>query len=214
MGVDIVVYRVEKSTGKIKVKKSAGKIKQICVTQDYLSGNFYYPCWNIHEEMEGQTGEQVAEKLRLVLDNFRKNGYITGKPDILNENWAYGHKDNIIFDEPTSTGVFMFHLERFLKLAETYHDCYFLSDNDSTKDTFDATVILPSGDLYTIKYFDDNENEDEDESYAIAYFRHPTKGNFRVDTQKKCLEVFGILSAQGDSRAQAWFDIYPKFKPE
>jgi hypothetical protein len=203
MGVDIVVYRV---------KKSAGKIKQICVAQDYLSGNFYYECWDIHQEMEGQTGEQVVEKLRIVLDNFRKNGYITGQPDILNGNWAYGHKDNESFDDFTTTGVFMFHLERFLKLAETYHDCYFLSDNDSTKDTFDATVILPSGNLYTIKYFDDNENEDE--SYAIAYFRHPTKGNFRVDTQKKCLEVFGILSAQGDSRAQAWFDIYSKFKPE
>ena len=204
MGVDIKVFKVIEHAG----------TKQKCVAEDYISGNFYNPRWNVHQEMEGQTGEQVAKKLRNVLDNFRKDGYETGKPDILNGNWAYGHKDNMNFDEPTLTGVFMFHLERFLKLAETYPDGYFLSDNDSTKDTYNATVILPSGNLYTIKYFDDNENEDEDDSFAVAYFRHPTKGNYRVDTEKKCLEVFGILSAQGDSKAQAWYNIRSKFRPD
>jgi hypothetical protein len=204
MGVGIQVF---------EVKEVAGKPIQSCVAQDYLSGNFYSPHWNIHEEMEGQTGKQVAENIRVVLEIFRNEGYKTGKPDLHNTNWAWGQKDNISFDEPTLMGVFMFHLERFLKLAETYSDCYFLSDNDCTKDSYDATVILLSGNLYTIKYFDNDESDDESESYAISYFRHPIKGNFRVDSQQKCLEVFGVLSALGDSRAQAWFNIHKQFKP-
>lgn len=200
MGVDIQVF---------EVKEVAGKPIQSCVAQDYLSGNFYSPYWNIHEEMDGQKGKQVAENIRVALEIFRNEGYETGKPDLYNTNWAWGQKDNISFDNNTIMGVFMFHLERFLKLAETYPDCYFLSDNDCTKDSYDATIVLPSGNLYTIKYFD----SDESDSYAIAYFRHPIKGNFRVDSQQKCLEVFGILSALGDPRAQAWFNIHKQFKP-
>ncbi len=44
---------------------------------------------------------------------------------------------------------------------------------------------------------------------AVTYYRHPTKGQFKVDTFLKAMEVYGIEMAMGTdkTRQQAWVDV-------
>lgn len=40
-----------------------------------------------------------------------------------------------------------------------------------------------------------------------TYFRHPIKGNMKIDTFAKASEVFTIMTLQGDPRARQWLEL-------
>jgi hypothetical protein len=65
-----------------------------------------------------------------------------------------------------------------------------------------------------IKDNDDSESESNNEPPYISYFRHPTKGMFKVNSRVTALEVFGILNSQNDSRAAMWLDLADRYQAD
>lgn len=44
----------------------------------------------------------------------------------------------------------------------------------------------------------------------VTYFRHPSKGNFRVHNFKTAIEVYGVCVSKDDPRAEAWYELAMK----
>ena len=49
--------------------------------------------------------------------------------------------------------------------------------------------------------------DSDSRSNIVTYFRHPIKGNMRVDSFNTAIEVFRYLSAISDPRAKLWKDL-------
>ena len=49
------------------------------------------------------------------------------------------------------------------------------------------------------------DDEDTSDEPTGVYFEHPNKGHFYVGTFKAAMEVFGILSAVNDEKADMWY---------
>lgn len=59
---------------------------------------------------------------------------------------------------------------------------------------------------------DDDEGDDEKtpepvRTDPVTYYRHPIKGNMKVDNFATASEVFALMTISGDSRASAWLDL-------
>lgn len=131
--------------------------------------------------------------------------------------------------------VFAYHLKRILRKAVRYSDCFFISDSNSycdlilpdgtsipqcvsysdSSDSSDSSSDDSSNENTKRPYYlshCDESGEDLNESTnlpssQVAYFRHPTKGNFRVDSFKRAMEVYGILSGHNDSTSESWYTL-------
>ncbi|AYV84831.1 MAG: hypothetical protein Hyperionvirus42_7 [Hyperionvirus sp.] len=181
------------------------------VAEDYLTFNFArepFSDFFAINLMEGLSATQVKINLEGVIAAMDEMKIATGVPNLKNSDWAWG--TGMTPDE--SMGVLKYHLHRFVKLAVSHPTAFFVTDHNSKNE-----VTLPSGDIVSIgsikKSFDTDTASDE-KSYPVTYYKHPIKGQVCVKTFKDCMEIFGLLRAQGnDSRAQVWWDFAHKMKP-
>lgn len=171
--------------------------------------------WHVSEDCHSRRGDDVRDRAQKALNVLSQHGIKPGIPDETNSNWGYGVrtiKDHITASLPRKErmGVFAYHLKRFRDMGAKYSNCFFIADGCGHDDGF-GNLILP-GDI-VIPYGngdDSDDSDDENEPISngpVAYYRHPFKGNFRVDSFRTAMEIYGLTSAKDDPRAQLWFDL-------
>ena len=147
--------------------------------------------WSARQDVMGRTSESVIELAQDALSKLRQLGVQVGVPDLTNRNWSYGTAKvgNGPIPRKEMLSVLMFHIHRFLAVAQTYPEHTF----------YDEEAIM---------FAERAEGSDDDEpAPPVLYFRHPLEGNIAVTTFKKAMEVYGILMAQGNKdMADIWYD--------
>ena len=152
--------------------------------------------WNFKKDMVGLHSSIVIKNIQKTFAEMDKEGIKVGIPDLDNPSWGWGCDIKTRLPYIERCGVLRYHLCNFLKILKKHPVCYVTSDYKTDITLLDGKII----NYETIK-------EIEEEEKLTYYYRHPFKGNFKVNTFKKALEVYGILSSTGDSRADKWYDI-------
>jgi hypothetical protein len=152
--------------------------------------------WYFRNDCHGRRGDDVKDRAQKALDILKGYGIVPGTPDISNSSWGWGLTNGRQqLPQKERLGVFAYHLKRFRDLGSKYDWCYFIGDHDD-----DPELIIPDGAVI-------KDEEREVINGPVTYFRHPFKGNFRIDSFKTSMEIFGLLSAQGSEHAQMWYDL-------
>lgn len=191
---------------------------------------YFKKLWHV-DKIFGRSGAYTAKTCNEALTFLRKCGIHPSVPDPNNSNWGWGlktYEDGRDGDMPPRehASVFAYHLHRFYKLGLSHPREYFRGDHEIYKITDD------NGNTVWIDDEEEDEEEEEEEharpdtsnrwsispkpiepvvdnstQSPVTYFRHPSKGNFRVHSFKTAIEVYGICMSTGDDRAEAWYDL-------
>ena len=157
----------------------------------YLSYNFsrYSEYWYVKEVHGNKTSEEIP-RLRDVIQRLKSEGAVARIVDGA-DAWT------------DTKDVFLCHLERFLKTFEAHPDTIIVLEGDT--DGIDFSV-LGNGNP-------DCESSDSDsENDVVTWYRHPTKGNFRVDSFESASEVYVTELLRGSSRAPVWLELCRSFE--
>lgn len=85
-----------------------------------------------------------------------------------------------------------------MKICEDNPRCLVLAD-------ISHSIHITEEDLYNDKD-KGNDNENETPTF-ITYYRHPLKGNMKVDTFEKASEIAIISKRNNDPRWKAWEEL-------
>ena len=170
-----------------------------CVYESYLSYNFGNEMFNKYfhiRDIDGEIAKTANDSIKSALLKMQKNGFTKGVPDMNNTNWAWAvDKESKVLPEDQAIGVFMFHLYDLCKQLEQQPASYFVLDFHKSATMKDMRVVVKNP---KSKYAKCN----------VTYFRHPIKGQYKVDSFSKAMEVYGILASHNNNEeAQMWFDL-------
>ena len=56
-------------------------------------------------------------------------------------------------------------------------------------------------------YNSSSESQSEEATGPVTYDQHPFKGNFRVNSFKTAMGIYGLTSTKDDPRSQLWFNL-------
>ena len=185
--------------------------------------------WSVKDDMLERHSSDVEARLRRAIQALEDDGIKTGVPDPSNPDWGWGCRwnpdwksmsDQIIslpIDERFR--IFLYHLRRLLKVAQSNPDAFFLDENF----IFNTTKISHQGEDYTLDFKSDKEiskdkcdngdikdngdEENESDSGTVVYYRHPFNGTMRVDTFVKAMEIYGFAKASNDPRMESWWNL-------
>lgn len=161
--------------------------------------------WYFRNDCHRRRGDDVMNRAQKALNLLSEYGITPGIPDERNDNWGFGlcttTEGQSQLPPKERLGVFAYHLKRFCDLGRQFPMCFFLGDHDESCD-----LILPNGTSVSCEG-EESDNETDEATGPVTYFRHPFKGNFRVDSFQTAMEVYGLTSAKDDPRAQLWFDL-------
>ena len=116
----------------------------------YLSYNWsnlstYFSVYSII----GRCGEEVAVILQTAIDKLKSEGVEMAEPDTSNDNWGWGlYADKSRMSENVRKGVFLYHLNYFLKVANKYPESYFFCDIQDISTVYKDGVIIGSVNRY------------------------------------------------------------------
>lgn len=160
----------------------------------YLSYNFaiFRKLWFARDNF-GKTSEEFAKRLREASKELTKRKISDKIPSGIYE------KTGEPFDGYSSDiRVFHYHIKRLIKVCEDNPKCVVFAD-------IVHDVHITKEDLDYDE--EDDDGTDEEKESFHTYFRHPLKGNMRVDTFEKACEVSVILKKSGDIRWEFWEDF-------
>jgi hypothetical protein len=211
-----------------------GDVNSICL-QHSLVGNGRCPdsshceriqLWYIRDDCFGRRGDDVEQRAQQALEKLEKIGIGIGQPDINNGSWGWGSSKGVRLPPKERLSVFAYHLDYFRQLGQQHPQCFFIDDDDDETTPF---LILPDGEKVEVihssqSFYEEGDEGDEtssalsnesevekqeggEMSRIVTYFRHPFKGNFRVDSFKTAMEIYGLLAAQNDSGADRWYEL-------
>lgn len=173
--------------------------------------------WYFKDDCHARRGDDILVRAKAALELLAKFGVVPGTPDLTNSNWGYGVRETAEICEVLGmrktvrlppkerVAIFAYHVKRFLDEAVKYPQCFFIGDHND-----DSDLILPDGTFVPLAsdVCSDEDNEPEHIQLGpVTYFRHPFKGNFRVDNFKTAMEVYGLVSAQGSPMADSWYEL-------
>lgn len=171
------------------------------VDSAYISFNFshfgeYY--WSIHK-LHGHTGRHGLKRLRAA---DKKLGDEKVKAEFKKDENGWTNTKN----------VFRVHVQRFIELCERHPKCRFYSDQVYDGPETDESDVEDSSEDGSDNG-DEDSGEESDDGWYVSY-RHPLKGNMRVDTFEKASEIYTRETLDGVSveRAQAWLDLAKKLR--
>ena len=216
MGYDIDICPIYKDGSEGKSVEETSLTSNFYDLQEIKEGDQTIHIWSICDDVHCRSGHAVAERCDVALKIIKnKFGVDPGQPDLNNANWGWGsrsvredeytaeEKENIKrwgdghitrpFPEKERWGVFAFFIHRFRDLGEKYPEYHFFSDHDN-----DHTPIMDEDDVYS----DQIQSEG-----PITYYRHPTKGQFKVHNFETAMEIFGLLKAINDPNAPQWYNL-------
>ena len=167
--------------------------------ETYLSYNFskFSDIWYARTSF-GKTSEEFANDLR------KASAFLTEKrviPEIPKGLFEIVEFNGNIKKQPfdgwsTDIRVFHWHIKRLLKICEDNPKCLVLAD-------ISHSIHITEEDLY-----EDEEDDGENETPTfITYYRHPVKGNMKVDTFEKASEIAIISKRNNDPRWKAWEEL-------
>ena len=176
------------------------------------------PLWYIRDDCHARRGDDIRNRTQKALMLLSQYDIVPGVPDMSNSSWGWGlcrrngneiQKKLPIIDR---LGVFAYHLKRFHDIAANYPNCFFIADCDENDCEY---IILPNDVLIPCNNQDGDNNDDCDDCETlhhgpITYYRHPFKGNFRVDSFLTAMEIYGLISATDGPDAKLWFDLAMK----
>ena len=183
-----------------------GDLSNICVEHFLEEGKCQceqpHHLWYFRDDCHSRRGDDVCDRAQKALDLLAKHGVLPGRPDLdWDWDWGWRIRGGALMSPKERLEVFANHLKHFRDLGIKYHACVFVGDCDEGHD-----LIMPDG--TTIPWAsDDTAVVADDVDAPVTYFRHPYKGNFKVNSFKTAMEVFGLMSAQDDPRADQWFSL-------
>jgi hypothetical protein len=166
----------------------------------YLSYNFskfkniWYAC-----DSFGKTSEEFANDLRTASQKLTNMNIIAEIPKELQKfETIHGEIKMMPFDGWTpDIRVFYYHIKRLLKICEDNPHCIVIADIEhSIYVTIDeilsfSNVVRPVRNTETF----------------ITYYRHPIKGNMKVDTFEKACEIAQIAKKMNDTMYIHWEEL-------
>jgi hypothetical protein len=168
------------------------------VEQTYLSYNFgkFSHIWYLRDWLGG-TSDDMAEALRAALIRMSKDGVMPCIPD---EIWERTEFDGKIVREKMNgwtpdLRVFAYHLKRLKQICEDNPQCLVTADID-----WDWQIELE--DLP-----DPAKESDKPGPQFVAYYRHPIKGQMKIDTFAKASEIYTLAVLNKDPRAPQWLEL-------
>lgn len=159
--------------------------------------------WYLRNDLHRRFGSDVADRAKLAIKKLADLGIGIPVPDIKNSCWGWGNN----MSQLKRLEVFAFHLNEFRKLGEQYPEAAFIADADNGDEDYlyinnEETIKINVG------LESDSASETEtDFNSIVTYFRHPIKGNMRIDNFDTAIEVFGYLSAISSPMAYLWKDL-------
>jgi hypothetical protein len=163
------------------------------IEEDYISFNHSVNSDIWHVSMaHGHSGRVVSNQLERAIKQMTDGGIVPGMHlgiTFISEGWS------------ETPGVFLVHLFRIKAMTDRNPELTFLSDP-----------------YWSIKS-DPNDSEYNDDDYAydktpdvvqtgpVTYYKHPTKGNIKVDNFSTASEILSIMTINEDSRVPNWIYI-------
>jgi hypothetical protein len=171
---------------------SGGECNHESRETDYISFNHSEnrDIWHVSMS-HGHTGRVVSIQLAKAITLMKSNGVVAEIPPG-GDGYTRG------------PGVFLLHIIRIKNMADRNPGLTFLSDqywsfnpdpNDSDSDNYVDCIDV---DEIPIKID------------SVTYFRHPVKGNMKIDNFASASEVFTLMTIKGDPRASYWLDLAKK----
>lgn len=169
--------------------------------------------WSFKKDCHGRRGDDVVKRANVALDILAKFGIHPATPDIRNSNWSYGkitmadgHTE--YFPRKERLGVFAYHIKRFVDAGKILPDYFFMGDQcDSNSGQLKVPDDNDPSGYRKIEWLDGDDECDREPEGPVTYYIHPTKGKFKVCNFKTAIEIFGITSAIGDTRADSWYTL-------
>lgn len=184
-------------------------LREVCFEHLLVTGRCSPSCklehlWYFKDDCHCRQGRWIALRIEKTLETLRKFNIRLVEAPKENDNWFYGMREQgeeklPPFQRYQSFYYILTHLQR---LAYEYPDCFFIGDHEKV-----TKLHLLDGDTYfkTSKEYYEHYSE-SGEVVDGDFYNHPYKGNFRVDTFKGAIEVFGLLSLYNDPGANFWYD--------
>ncbi len=206
MGKDIALVRVNKD----------GTAEE--VESESLSGNFSSQILSRYFYIYELDRHKVTDAIPILeagITKLKAAGFKEGIPDLTNNSWGWGVHERKgqtteIMPDQEFAGVFLFHLNRILKKLVLYPEYYvvleFSSSDSVTMNDGTKTKPKPEVDYSVDSSFDDISNSGR----ICTYYRHPTKGQMKIDTWKLAMEIYGIETALDSERADSWLELAQK----
>jgi hypothetical protein len=173
--------------------------------ESYLSYNFSkFKQYAYLPDIAGQTTEVIAEQLSDVLKVLLEQKHY---PEIPSETCEVKDNDGVTHTKPMDgwtpdIRVFAYHVKRLISECQKYKKCVMLLDyTHSLKLTEEDLVEEEDQEV------DASELKLEREHLPEIYYRHPIKGNVRVDNFALCTEIYVMARSKDDPRASQWYDL-------
>ncbi|AYV81539.1 MAG: hypothetical protein Harvfovirus40_2 [Harvfovirus sp.] len=185
MGVEIDVVEV-------RDKKKVRVIQSEYICSNFIDNPECKKYWYLQHDMDGFDGVRVAERLVKAIDLMVSDGIkiIEGGSEPICDEWQ-GRKmcDADILSE------WMYHLYKFLKIAEDNPEAYFISDVNVNLD-----IVLPCGGKISLK---------EARKFPVLYYAvHPVSGLTAIETYADAVEMYNISKNYGDMvNAERWLSL-------
>lgn len=164
----------------------------------YLSYNFskFSEIWYARNSF-GKTSEEFANDLREASKKLTEQKVVAEIPSGFRETITQsGEKKQVPYDGWTpDSRVFHWHIKRLLKICEDNPGCVVLADIDHGIHITEEE--LKNCDKIKVK----------EQPHFVTYYRHPLKGNVKVDTFEKACEIAMIAKKNQDERWIMWEEL-------
>ena len=155
----------------------------------YLSYNFskfsdiWYAC-----ESFGKTSNAFADDLREASRKLTEKKVIAEIPSGIREiTTRYGETKQVPYDGWTpDIRVFHWHIKRLLKVCEDNPGCLVIAD-------IEHSIHITEEDIKSC-----DECKVKESPAFVTYYRHPLKGNMKIDTFEKACEIAMIAKKNND----------------
>ena len=187
-----------------------------CPTQNFLH------LWNyMDDDCNGRKGKDCSQRIQRAIEILSNFGTDDKYPDITKVGYQWGTD----MAPKERLGYLSYKLSILLQKVNKFPEEYFLSDNYLYGRRENTFVVYKENDkpleLMKHDHIDcfslhpkcngksiyDIFIEDIDEN-SVVHTRHPLHGKYAVDSFKKCMELYGMSMASGDTQmASFWWSI-------
>jgi hypothetical protein len=166
----------------------------------YLSYNFsvdeFSKYWYIRKHLVGHKASTILKYLKIAINEMSKNEISPSIP-IGMDGWS---RDIRVFMNHLKT--MKDQIEELILKYPGHKNVRYWTDSASGENEEEYPDVVSEP--------DDDEVGDTyqyEEPTVYTYFRHPIKGNMKIDTFAKASEIYTLLVLKGSSEAEKWLEL-------